>query len=72
MGAYLVKFTPLEPYFFGNERNFGYGLAKNKTYFIESNEWLIQFIWNVWSNIEHMNVLQRNPFSILRQKAIVL
>ena len=38
MGAYLVKFTPLEPYFFGNERNFGYGLAKNKTYFIESNE----------------------------------
>ena len=38
MGAYLIKFTPLEPYFFGNEKNFGYGLRKNKTYFIESNE----------------------------------
>ncbi len=38
MGVYLIKFMPLEPYFFGNERNFGYGLASNKTYFIESNE----------------------------------
>ena len=38
MSTYLVKFTPLEPYFFGNERSFGDRLAENKTYFITSNE----------------------------------
>ncbi len=37
MGTYLVRFTPLEPYFFGNERSFGNRLDENKTYFITSN-----------------------------------
>ena len=28
MSIYLVRFTPLEPYFFGNEKTFGYGTVK--------------------------------------------
>ena len=38
MSIYLVRFTPLEPYFFGNEKTFGYGTVKNKTYYVESSE----------------------------------
>lgn len=38
MSIYLVRFTPLEPYFFGNEKTFGYGSVKNKTYYVESSE----------------------------------
>lgn len=38
MHTYLIKFTPLEPYFFGNERGFGYGLTENKSYYITSND----------------------------------
>lgn len=38
MSIYLVRYTPLEPYFFGNEKTFGYGSVKNKTYYVESSE----------------------------------
>ena len=38
MSTYLVRFTPQEPYFFGNERRFGDQRAENKTYFITSND----------------------------------
>lgn len=40
MQTYLIKIKPLEPYFFGGERNFGFGELKSKlssnTYFIAS------------------------------------
>lgn len=36
MANYLVTFTPLEPYFFGNERVFTYGKVETAAYFIKS------------------------------------
>ena len=41
MYNYLVKFTPLEPYFFGNEKAFSFGSVngqKNGEYYIKSEE----------------------------------
>ena len=41
MGSYLVKLSPLEPYFFGGERNFDFGQVSRKmkqSYFIRSQE----------------------------------
>ena len=38
MGTYVVRFTPLEPYFFGNEKTFGYGSVRNRAYYIESDK----------------------------------
>ncbi len=40
MDDYLVKFTPLEPYFFGNEKSLWFGETSQKTnsYFIRSNK----------------------------------
>lgn len=39
MSRYLVKLKPLEPYFFGNERNYGYEKdeKKDKNYLVKSN-----------------------------------
>lgn len=30
MGKYLIKLKPLEPYFFGGERTFGFGKKQSK------------------------------------------
>lgn len=41
MASYLIKLTPLEPYFFGGERNFSFGKSKKETkpsYYIKSLE----------------------------------
>lgn len=42
MANYLVTFTPLEPYFFGNERVFDYGKIKSTAYFIKSESLPLQ------------------------------
>lgn len=40
MPKYLIKLTPLEPYFFGGERTFGFGMAKGQVqkYYIVSEK----------------------------------
>ncbi len=37
MKRYLIKLKPLTPYFFGNERGFGYTPGKNEHYIVHSN-----------------------------------
>lgn len=74
MSAYLVKFTPLEPYFFGNEKSSTYDTDKDRTqksgnYFTRSEEkpsqssilGVLRFLF-----LEH----RRNDFKYTKQEKI--
>ncbi|TYQ16302.1 UNVERIFIED_CONTAM: CRISPR-associated Cmr3 family protein [Acetivibrio alkalicellulosi] len=70
MGSYLVKFTPLEPYFFGNERAFDFGEVKPQKsgkYFIRSEKMPAQT--TIWGALRYiLSEIIRPDFSYTEEE----